>query len=111
MGGAGEDFREKPRLDNVQQQWGRWVYQLSRFDSCKTLFRRHGIWGIWGFRSYQMCCGLGCMDAKLTIPVMGGAGEDFREKPRLDNVLRGVLQFAAGSIAAKPVEGELGGGD
>lgn len=38
---------------------------------------------------------------------MGGAGEDFREKPRLDNVLRGVLQFAAGSIAAKPVVGGL----
>ena len=51
------------------------------------------------------------MDAKLTIPVMGGAGKGFREKPRLDNVLRGVLQFAAGSIAAKPVERELGGGD
>ena len=56
MGGAGEDFREKPRLDNVQQQWGRWVCQLSRFDSCKTLFRRHGIREVWGFRSYQMCC-------------------------------------------------------
>ena len=41
---------------------------------------------------------------------MGGAGEDFREKPRLDNVLRGVLQFAAGSIAAKPVVGGLGEG-
>ena len=55
MGGAGEDFREKPRLDNVLQRWGQWVCQLSRFDSCKTLFRRHRIWGIWGFRSYQMC--------------------------------------------------------
>ena len=55
MGGAGEDFREKPRLDNVQQRWGQWVCQLSRFDSCKTLFRRHGIREVWGFRSYQVC--------------------------------------------------------
>ena len=111
MGGAGEDFREKPRLDNVQQRWGRWVCQLSRFDSCKTLFGGHGIREVWGVRSYQMCCRLGCMDAKLTILVCGLLGEDFREKPRLDDVLRGVLQFAAGSIAAKPVVGELGGGD
>ena len=81
------------------------------FDSCKTPFRRSQTWGLWRFRSYQKCCRLGCMDAKLTIPVMGGAGKGFREKPRLDNVLRGVLQFAAGSIAAKPVERELGGGD
>ena len=77
MGGAGEDFREKPRLDNVQQRWGRWVCQLSRFDSCKTLFGGHGIREVWGFRSYQMCCRLGCMDAKLTIPVCGLLGEKF----------------------------------
>ena len=51
----GRSFREKPRLDNVRQRWGRWVCQLSRFDSCKTMFREHGIREVWGFRSYQMC--------------------------------------------------------
>ena len=75
------------------------------------MFRGHGIREVWGFRSYQSYYYRCCTDSKLTIPVMGGAGEDFREKPRLDDVLRGVLRFAAGLIAAKPVEGELGGGD
>ena len=37
-------------------------------------------------------------------------GEDFREKPRLDNMLRGVLRFVAGLIAAKPVVGGFRGG-
>ena len=41
VGVHGEDFRKKPRLDNVQQRWGRWVCQLSRFDICKTMFRGH----------------------------------------------------------------------
>jgi len=77
MGGAGEDFREKPRLDNVRQRWGQWVCQLSVFDSCKTLFRRHGIREVWGFRSYQSCYYRCCTDAKLTIPVCGLLGEKF----------------------------------
>ncbi len=64
MGGAGEDFREKPRLDNVRQRWGQWVCQLSVFDSCKTLFRRHGIREVWGFRSYQMCGHRCCICSK-----------------------------------------------
>jgi len=29
------------------------------------------------FRSYQWGCRLGCMDAKLTIPVCGLLGEKF----------------------------------
>ena len=36
--------------------------------------------------------------------------EGFWEKPRLDNVLRAVLRFIAGLIAAKPVVGGFRGG-
>ena len=60
----GRSFREKPRLDDVRQRWGRWVCQLSRFDSCKTLFRGHGIWEVWGFRSYQECGYCCCICSK-----------------------------------------------
>ena len=37
-------------------------------------------------------------------------GRSFREKPRLDDVLRGVLRFVAGLIAAKPCSGDMESG-